>query len=103
MPNITEEQVMDKLKTIEDPELRMGLVDLGLIYKVGLKDNGDAAIDMTLTSPGCPYGEAFMAKVKDEVKKIDGVGEVEVNLVFDPPWDPVEMASDRAKDELGIW
>ena len=103
MSKLSEEQVMETLKAIEDPELRLGIVDLGLIYKVDLNDSGDIEIDMTLTSPGCPYGDAFMAKVESDVKKLDGVGEVKVNLVFDPPWDPAEMASDFAKDELGIW
>ena len=100
---ITEDRIMEKLKSIKDPELNLGIVDLGLIYKVDINDKGDIGIDMTLTSPGCPYGEAFMAKVKDELKKLDGIGEVKVNLVFDPPWDPEKMATDYVKDELGIW
>jgi len=103
MAKLTEEMIIEKLKSIEDPELRIGLVDLGLIYNVELSDNGGVVIDMSLTSPGCPYGEAFRTKVQSAVKEIKGVSEVNVNLVFDPPWDPKEMASDTAKDELGIW
>lgn len=103
MSILTKEIIMEKLKAIEDPELRIGLVDLGLIYRVELDNNSNIDIDMTLTSPGCPYGEAFMAKVEEALREIDGVSEVKINLVFDPPWDPKEMASDLAKDELGIW
>jgi metal-sulfur cluster biosynthetic enzyme len=103
MSQLTKEMIMEKLKSIEDPELRIGLVDLGLIYRVELDNSGNIDIDMTLTSPGCPYGEVFMAKVEGALREIDGVSEVKINLVFDPPWDPKEMASDLAKDELGLW
>lgn len=103
MPLPTKDQIMLKLKEVEDPELRINVADLGLIYGVDIDDRGNVEIDMTLTAAGCPYGEAFRARVESKVKNIAGVEKVKVNLVFDPPWDPVEMASDYAKDELGLW
>ncbi len=99
----TPEDVMNALKPIHDPEIRIGIVDLGLIYDVAVEDSGKVLVKMTLTTPACPFGEQLLTEVHREVSAMDGVSEVEVSLVWDPPWDPREMASDLAKDILGIW
>lgn len=99
----TEEQVIKALKPVQDPEIRIGIVDLGLVYDVLIDDNGKVSVKMTLTTPGCPYGEMLMTQVHKAVQQLDGVSEVEVRLVWDPPWDPNEMCSETAKDRLGIW
>ncbi len=99
----TREQVMEALKPVYDPEIRIGVVDLGLVYDVLVEDSGKVLVKMTLTTPGCPYGEMLLTMVHRAVEELDGVTEVEVRLVWDPPWDPKEMCSDGAKDMLGIW
>lgn len=99
----TKEQIVEVLKPIQDPEIRLGVVDLGLIYDVDVSDDGVVRVKMTLTTPACPYGEMLLAMVHREVEQLEGVTKVEVVLVWDPPWDPKEMCSDFAKDALGIW
>lgn len=99
----TKEQIIEVLKPIQDPEIRLGVVDLGLIYDVSISDDGVVRVKMTLTTPACPYGEMLLAMVHREVEQLEGVTKVEVVLVWDPPWDPKEMCSDFAKDALGIW
>ena len=99
----TKEQIIEVLKPIHDPEIRIGIVDLGLIYDVMIEDDGKVIVKMTLTTPGCPYGEMLMTMVHRAVEELDTVSAVEVKLVWDPPWDPNEMCSDSAKDMLGIW
>ncbi len=103
MPVPTNEQVMEALKPVHDPEIRIGIVDLGLVYDVLVEETGKVLVKMTLTTPGCPYGEMLLTMVHRAVEELDGVTEVEVRLVWDPPWDPKEMCSDGAKDMLGIW
>lgn len=104
MPFPTKDQIIDALKPIHDPEIRIGIVDLGLIYDVlPLPDSGRVVVKMTLTTPGCPYGEMLLASVHRAVEDFEEVKNVEVKLVWDPPWDPKEMCSDAAKDILGIW
>lgn len=99
----TTEQIFEVLKPIQDPEIRIGIVDLGLVYDAIVDDNGKVTVKMTLTTPGCPYGEMLMTMVHKAVEQLEGVTGVEVRLVWDPPWDPKEMSSDTAKDILGIW
>jgi len=99
----TKEQIIEALKPIHDPEIRLGIVDLGLVYDVTISDDGIVRVKMTLTTPACPYGEMLLAMVHREVEQLEGVAKVEVVLVWDPPWDPKEMCSDFAKDALGIW
>ena len=99
----TKEQIIDALKPVQDPEIRIGVVDLGLIYDVIIEDDGKVEIKMTLTTPACPYGEMLVAMVHRAAEEVEGVTEVEVKLVWSPPWDPKEMCSDGAKDLLGIW
>jgi metal-sulfur cluster biosynthetic enzyme len=101
---LTTEEVFDAIRPVTDPEIRIGIVDLGLIYDVELANEGrDVTVKMTLTSPMCPVGPMIMTAVHENVALLPGVGNVSVELVWDPPWDPRIMASDEAKDQLGIW
>lgn len=99
----TKEQIIEALKPVQDPEIRIGVVDLGLVYDIAVDETGEVKVKMTLTTPACPYGEMLVASVHRAVEDLDGVSRVEVILVWDPPWDPKEMCSDLAKDQLGIW
>lgn len=100
---LTRELIMEQIAPVQDPELGLGLVDLGLIYNVDIKENNDVNVTMTLTTPLCPIADTFSNMVESAVKQLEEVNEVNVYIVFDPPWDPAEMASDAAKDALGIW
>jgi FeS assembly SUF system protein len=95
------EAVLDALKGIFDPEIPVNIYDLGLIYGVDIADGGHTVVTMTLTTPHCPVAESMPAEVELRVGAVPGVGDVEVNLVWDPPWDPQKM-SDEAKLELGM-
>jgi metal-sulfur cluster biosynthetic enzyme len=99
----TAEELREALKVVQDPELHMGIVDLGLVYNVDIDDEGLVTIDLTLTSPGCPIGPMIQGQAYHLLTQIEGVEDVEVNLVWDPPWDPRTMASDEVKLALGIW
>ncbi len=101
----TQEQVREALKEVEDPELHMGIVDLGLVYGVAVEGerNQDVLVTMTLTSPMCPVGPMFKEAVETKVRSMDGVEKASVEITFTPPWDPRTMASDDAKVLLGIW
>lgn len=93
--------IIDALKDIFDPEIPVNIYDLGLIYGVEVTDDGHAVVTMTLTTPHCPVAESMPAEVELRVGAVPGVGDAEVNLVWDPPWDPAKM-SDEAKLELGM-
>jgi FeS assembly SUF system protein len=93
--------IIDALKEIYDPEIPVNIYDLGLIYGVDVADGGHAVVTMTLTTPHCPVAESMPGEVELRVGAVPGVGDVEVNLVWDPPWDPAKM-SDEAKLELGM-
>lgn len=95
------DQIEEALRTIYDPEIPVNIFELGLIYKIQMMDNNGVHIYMTLTAPACPAAGEIMGEVETKVKAIDGIGEVEVRLTFDPPWDR-EMMSDEAKLELGF-
>lgn len=97
----TYEAVITALKEIYDPEIPVNIYDLGLIYGVEVTDDGHAAVTMTLTTPHCPVAESMPAEVELRVGAVPGVGSAEVNLVWDPPWDPQKMTDD-AKLELGM-
>ena len=99
----TREEILAKIAPVEDPEIRVGIVDLGLVYDVVFPDDHTVNISMTLTTPGCPYGPQLVGAVKNAVLELDGVEKVSVALVWDPPWNPTEMASEYARDVLGIW
>lgn len=94
------EAVIDALKEIYDPEIPVNIYDLGLIYGVDINE-GHVAVTMTLTTPHCPVAESMPGEVELRVGAVPGVGDAEVNLVWDPPWDPQKM-SDEAKLELGM-
>ena len=95
------EAVIGSLKEIFDPEIPVNIYDLGLIYGVDITDDAHAVVTMTLTTPHCPVAESMPAEVELRVGAVPGVGSAEVNLVWDPPWDPQKM-SDDAKLELGM-
>ena len=95
------ERVIDALKEIYDPEIPVNIYDLGLIYGVDVTDEGDVAVTMTLTTPHCPVAESMPGEVELRVGSVPGIGDAEVELVWDPPWDPQKM-SDEAKLELGM-
>jgi metal-sulfur cluster biosynthetic enzyme len=103
---IAEDKVREALKQVIDPELFVNIVDLGLIYEIKVKENevetSDVQINMTMTSPACPAGPQLLGQSKDFVSRLEGVGEVDVRLVMDPPWTPDRMTED-AKDTLGIF
>lgn len=98
----TREDVREGLKSVYDPEIGINIVDLGLVYDCDVSDNGDVLVTMTLTSLGCPLGPVIMQEVQGALKSFNGIGEVDVKLVWSPPWSPANM-SDDAKDELGMW
>jgi FeS assembly SUF system protein len=95
------DDIIDALKTVFDPEIPVNIFELGLIYKVDVGDHGLVEIEMTLTAPGCPVAGEMPGWVEKAVGDVEGVSEVKVNLVFDPPWDQSKM-SDEAKLELGL-
>ena len=97
------QELWEILKQVQDPELHMSVVDLGLVYEVMIDDNGLVTIALTLTSPGCPVGPMIQGQAYHLLSQLEGVEDVEVNLVWDPPWDPRTMASDEVKLMLGIW
>ena len=99
---VSDSNVFDSLKDVEDPEMKMSVIDLGLIYSIRI-DEKHAEIDMTLTSPGCPVAPELMAAVHRSAIKTEGIETAHVNLTFSPPWDPKLHATDDAKFELGIF
>lgn len=99
---ITKNQIFNQLKTIIDPELNINIVDLGLVYEVAIARSGDVEVTMTLTTPGCPLSFVFEQWIPDALKKIEGVNDVKVMLVWEPAWNPSRM-SDDAKEELGMY
>lgn len=93
--------IIDALKDIFDPEIPVNIYDLGLIYGVEVTEGGHAAVTMTLTTPHCPVAESMPGEVELRVSAVPGIATADVNLVWDPPWDPQKM-SDDAKLELGM-
>ncbi|MGB9703378.1 MAG: metal-sulfur cluster assembly factor [Candidatus Micrarchaeia archaeon] len=100
MKKINKEEIIKKLKECADPEIGINVVDLGLIYKVSINNN-EVVIDMTLTSPFCPLAFMITNCVEEKVKEIEGVKNVKINIVFEPPWKP-EMMSKEARKKLGL-
>ncbi|MEO7814342.1 MAG: SUF system Fe-S cluster assembly protein [Sphingomicrobium sp.] len=96
-----QEAVVEALKSIYDPEIPVNIYELGLIYDVRVDADGDAVIDMTLTTPNCPVAESMPGEVEIRVLSVPGIRDAEVKLVWDPPWDPSKM-SDEARLELGM-
>ena len=98
---IIEEQVINALKHVFDPEIPVNIYDLGLIYAIDVDDDNKVEITMTLTAPNCPVADSLLAEVQEKVKAVEGVSEAKVNLTFDPPWDESNL-SDEAKLDLGL-
>jgi FeS assembly SUF system protein len=96
------DKLVEQLKTVYDPEIPVDIYELGLIYKVDVSDTKDVVIDMTLTAPGCPVAGEMPGWVEDAVMEIPGIRSCQVELVFDPPWDPSRM-SDEAKLQLNMF
>ena len=96
-----EGKIVEALKNVYDPEIPVNIYDLGLIYGIDVDDRKGVTIDMTLTAPNCPVVDMLLMDVEDAVKWVEGVENVKVNLVFDPPWDK-SMLSEEAKLELGL-
>ena len=95
------EKVILEIKKIYDPEIPVNIYELGLIYNIYIDEKNKVNIDMTLTSPNCPVAESLPNSVKDNVLKVDGVSDVDLKLVWDPPWDKDKM-SEAAKLELNL-
>ncbi len=96
-----EERIVDVLRTVYDPEIPVNIYDLGLIYKVDVKETGDVDVDMTLTAPSCPAADFIIEDVRQKVDTVDGVRNATVNLVFEPVWDQ-SMMTEEARVELGF-
>ena len=95
------EQIIEEIKKIYDPELPVNIYELGLIYDISIKNEKDVVVKMTLTSPNCPVAESLPKEVKDSIIAIKGVGKVDLDLVWDPPWNK-SMMSEAAKLELNL-
>ena len=94
------EKIIEEIKKIYDPEIPVNIYELGLIYNVSVQDK-NVSVKMTLTTPNCPVAESLPKEVKDSIMNIEGVGKVDLDLVWDPPWDK-SMMSEAAKLELNI-
>ena len=97
MPN--KEQVTEALKTVIDPELHYNIVDLGLVYKIDIREGGIVDIDLTLTTPACPLAPYIVSRINEALVNVPGVKDVAINLVFDPPWS-VEKIDSKVRMEL---
>lgn len=94
--------IVSALKTVYDPEIPADIYELGLIYKVDVGDNREVSVDMTLTTPNCPSAAELPSMVENAVASVQGVSDVKVNIVWEPPWDPSRM-SDEARLALNMW
>ena len=96
------DEIIAALKTVYDPEIPSDIYELGLIYKIDVADDRSVAVEMTLTTPNCPSAQELPSMVENAVASVPGVGEVKVNIVWDPPWDPSRM-SEEARAILNMW
>lgn len=96
-----EEKIVEMVKTVYDPEIPVNVYDLGLIYRIELKDDNSVDIDMTLTAPNCPAADFMMEDVRMKVESIEGLTAVNLNLVFEPEWSQ-DLMTEEAKLELGL-
>jgi FeS assembly SUF system protein len=97
----TEVKIVEVLKTVFDPEIPVNVYDLGLIYRIDVGEDGEVALEMTLTAPNCPAADFIVEDVHQKVESVEGVNKVTINLVFEPQWDK-DMMSEEAKFELGF-
>ena len=95
------ERIIEAMKTVYDPEIPVNIYELGLIYRIDVEDDNAVKIEMTLTSPGCPVAGTLPGEVEEKVRAVDGVTGAEVEVVWDPPWNP-SMMTEEAQLELGI-
>jgi FeS assembly SUF system protein len=95
-------RIVDAIKTVYDPEIPVNIYELGLIYDLDIDPKGNVAIKMTLTAPGCPVAGTMPQMVRDAVAKVEGLNDIDVDLVWDPPWDKSRM-SEAAQLELGMF
>ena len=95
------QKVVDTLHTVYDPEIPVDIYELGLVYDVNVDENDNVQIKMTLTAPSCPIADGIVTEVQEKLESIEGVKKVDVELVFDPPWD-MSRASEAARLELGF-
>jgi FeS assembly SUF system protein len=96
------DEIVTALKTVYDPEIPADIYEIGLIYRVDIADDRAVTVDMTLTTPNCPSAQELPIMVENAVATVPGVGDVKVNVVWDPPWDPSRM-SDEARLVLNMW
>lgn len=96
-----EQKIVELIKTVYDPEIPVNIYDLGLIYRIELKEDDSVDIDMTLTAPNCPAADFMMEDVKMKVESIEGISAVNLNLVFEPEWSQ-DLMTEEAKLELGL-
>ncbi len=96
-----EERIVDVLKTVYDPEIPVDIYNLGMIYKIDVKDDGTVDLDMTFTAPNCPAADFILEDVRTKLESVEGVKTANVNLVFEPAWDQ-SMMSEEARVELGF-
>jgi len=94
-------KVIEAVKKVYDPEIPVNIYELGLIYKIDVDEKNKVNVDMTLTSPNCPVAESLPNEVKENIKKVEGVSDVNLNVVWEPPWDKDKM-SEAAKLELNL-
>jgi FeS assembly SUF system protein len=98
---VMEEQVLEALRTCFDPEIPVNVYDLGLVYDCKVEESGGVTVRMTLTSPHCPAVQSLPAEIEGKIRALQGVTDVKIELVWDPPWDPSKM-SDAARLQLGM-
>ena len=101
-PVASADEAVAAMRTVYDPEIPVNIYDLGLIYDLDIAEDGSCRVEMTLTAPGCPVAGEMPGMVADALAGVEGLGEIEVTLTFDPPWHP-DLMTDEAKLELGMY
>lgn len=96
-----EEKIVEMIKTVYDPEIPVNIYDLGLIYRIEVKEDNSVDIDMTLTAPNCPAADFMLEDVRQKVESIEGIGALNLQLVFEPEWSQ-DLMTEEAKLELGL-
>jgi len=99
---ILKERIIDQIRTVYDPEIPINIYELGLIYRIDVDAEGNVEVDMTLTSPGCPVAGTLPGEVEQKIREVPGVGDVELELVWEPPFS-IEMMSESARLQLGLF
>jgi metal-sulfur cluster biosynthetic enzyme len=100
---LSKDLIMERLRDVFDPEIHMSIVELGLVYDVELTDAGAVIVTYTLTSPGCPEGPHIIHEIKKRLMEHPSVKGADVEVVWEPKWDPKIMASEECKEALGLW